>query len=391
MTTTGGSRVAYIEADWGGADYDLGDDHPVNPTKRLLAAELLKEIGLLNASNVEIVRSAPASDEAITRVHDPAYVAAVRQYSANPVLAASWEAGQWGLAAGGDTPAFAGMHEAAALLCGASLSGMDAILDERAEAAFSPQGGLHHGLANRASGFCVYNDTAVAIQAALDSGVERVAYVDIDVHHGDGTQWIFWDDPRVLTCSVHQDGQFLFPGTGWLTERGGESAPGSALNVPLPAGSGDGPYVRAITEVLAPAVRAFAPEVIVTQMGSDPHHQDPLAHLQVSLSAIRVVYDHIHELAVTAADGRWLALGGGGYNFDLVPRAWVLLFAEMIGAEVPEQLPAGWVARAEETFGISLTTELLADPEPALDAGQRAQADAAGSEVIDQALSAVTA
>jgi acetoin utilization protein AcuC len=328
-------------------DYDLGDDHPLTPVRRELAMKLIQAYGLLDHSDVTVIDADPAPDEVIERVHAPAYVAAVKQFSANPALAASWEAGQWGLAAAGDTPAFAGMHEATARLCGASVAAAMSVWNDEADQAFCAGGGLHHAFANRAAGFCIYNDPAVAIQALLDAGAERVAYIDVDVHHGDGTQWIFWEQPRVLTCSVHESGKFLFPGTGGLEERGGQNAPGSALNIPLPAHSGDGPYLRAVTEVIGPAVAAFAPDVVVTQNGADPHHTDPLAHLQITMPTYPKLYEALRSIAAESADGHWVALGGGGYTFDTVPRAWAMLFATMLGVELDDELPPAWVAEAE--------------------------------------------
>lgn len=367
------------------ASYDLGEDHPLNPVRRLLAAELIRACGLLEHDGVTAIEAGPATDAQIERVHAPAYVAAVRLFSQSPALSASWEAGQWGLAAGGDTPAFAGMHQAAAQICGASVAAAMAVWEGRADQSFSAQGGLHHAFANRAAGFCIYNDPAVAIQAMLDAGAERVAYIDIDVHHGDGTQWIFYDDPRVLTCSVHESGKFLFPGTGGLEERGGPAAPGSAVNIPLPAHSGDGPYIRAVTDVICPAVDAFAPEVIVTQNGADPHYADPLAHLQVSLAALPAVYRAIGDLAREAASGRWVALGGGGYTFDVVPRAWALLFATMLDADLPDDLPAEWLQAAEERTGEKLTPTMMGDGTPEVPAEVREKADIEGDAVVEQA------
>src|SRR5205085_10049139 len=270
--------------------YDLGDEHPLSPVRRQLAVERSRAFGLLARPAVALVEPRSALLEEIERVHAPAYVEAVRRYSAEPALAASWEAGQWGLALGGDTPAFAGMHEAAAALCGASLTGARAIWGGEADQAFCAGGGLHHAFANRAAGFCIYNDCAVAIQALLDAGAERVAYVDVDVHHGDGTQWIFYEDPRVLTCSVHESGRYLFPGTGGLGECGAGPGLGTSLNVPLPPFAGDEPYLRAIEEVIGPAIRGFLPDVLVTQHGADPHHADPLAHLQVSMAGLAAAY-----------------------------------------------------------------------------------------------------
>jgi acetoin utilization protein AcuC len=378
------TRTAFILPE-GAPTYDLGPDHPMSPLRRQLAIELIRAYGLLEAPGVEVIRPGVGDEARIARVHAPAYIAAVKRYSRQPALAAAWEAGQWGLAAGGDTPAFAGMHEAAAAICGASVEAVMAVWEGRADQAFCAGGGLHHGLANRAAGFCVYNDTAVAIQALLDAGAERVAYIDVDVHHGDGTQWIFFEEPRVLTCSVHETGRYLFPGTGGIGERGMGEAQGTAVNIPLPPYAGDRPYMRAVEEVIAPAVRNFRPDVIVTQNGADPHHADPLAHLQVTIPTFPRLYRTLHALADETAGGRWVALGGGGYTFDVVPRAWTMLFAEMIGVELPDEIPASWVEEAERRVGTRLPRLLSEDPEPELPAAERARADVEGDRVVDEA------
>jgi acetoin utilization protein AcuC len=368
------------------ADYDLGDDHPLSPLRRELAVELIRAYGMLDQPDVPLITPRAATDAEIARAHAPAYVAAVRRLSSQPVLAQGWDAAQWGLAAGGDTPAFAGMHEAAAFLCGASITAAMDVWEDRADQAFSAGGGLHHALANRAAGFCIYNDPAVAIHALLEAGATRVAYIDVDVHHGDGTQWIFYEDPRVLTCSVHESGRYLFPGTGALAERGMGLGAGTAVNIPLPPYAGDAPYLRAVEEVIARAVIDFEPEIIVTQDGADPHHKDPLAHLQVTMPTFPRVYRALHQLAEETCDGRWVALGGGGYHTDVVPRAWAMLFAEMTGTELDPRLPAEWLAAAEQRCGQRLTATLLGDSEPEVSDAERARADAEGHQVVDQAL-----
>ena len=378
------TRTAFVHSQ-GGPSYNLGDDHPMTPLRRQLAVDLIMAYGLHEHPDVETIRPRSATDAEIERVHAPAFVSAVRRYSENPALAAGWEASQWGLAAGGDTPAFAGMHEAAAAVCGASIEGAMAVWEGRAGQGFVAGGGLHHAMANRAAGFCIYNDTAVAIQALLDAGAERVAYIDIDVHHGDGTQWIFFEEPRVLTCSVHETGRYLFPGTGGIAERGMGAAEGTSINVPLPPYAGDRPYLRAIEEVIAPAVLTFDPDVIVTQDGADPHHADPLAHLQVTMSAFPKAYRAIHDLARTAADGRWVALGGGGYTFQVVPRAWTLLFAEMLGVELDDEIPEAWWSAGEQMLGVPLPRHMSDDPEPEVPADERARADLEGDRVVDEA------
>ncbi len=369
------------------AGYDLGTDHPLAPVNRELAIDLIRMYGMLDRDDVTVLPPGTCDEDLIARVHTPAYMAQVRRYSAQPALAHAFEAGMWGLAAGGDTPAFAGMHEAAVAVCGASVTAAMEVWEGRATRVFSAAGGLHHAFANKANGFCIYNDAAVAIQALLDAGAERVAYVDVDVHHGDGTQFIFYDDPRVLTCSVHESGRYLFPGTGALDERGVGKGAGTSVNIPLPAYAGDGPYMRAIEDVIVPAVRNFAPDIIVTQDGVDPHHQDPLAHLQVRMATFPRLWRVLHDMADEGTDGRWIALGGGGYNVDVLPRAWALLFAEMTGAALPDDIPPEWLTLARDLTGRDdLTARLMDDPEPEVDEAERTRADLEGHEVVDEAI-----
>lgn len=380
------STTAFVDRQ-GLAGYDLGTDHPLAPVNRELAIDLIRMYGMLDRPDVMVLEPGPGDEDLIARVHTPAYMAQVRRYSAQPALAHAFEAGMWGLAAGGDTPAFAGMHEAAVAVCGASVTAAMEVWEGRATRVFSAAGGLHHAFANKANGFCIYNDAAVAIRALLDAGAERVAYVDVDVHHGDGTQFIFYDDPRVLTCSVHESGRYLFPGTGALDERGVGKGLGTSVNIPLPALAGDGPYLRAIEEVIVPMVRDFTPDVIVTQDGVDPHHQDPLAHLQVRMATFPRLWRVLHDMADEVTDGRWIALGGGGYNVDVLPRAWALLFAEMTGAALPDDIPSEWLAHAHAlTDRDDLTARLMDDPEPEVAEEERTRADLEGHEVVDEAI-----
>jgi acetoin utilization protein AcuC len=380
------TRTGFVGRDALGA-YNLGDEHPLSPTTRALAVDLIRSYGMLDRPDVIEIDPDPATDAQIEAVHAPAYVAAVKRYGEDPLLASAWEASNWGLFAGGDTPAFAQMHQAAAEICGASVTAALAVWNGEADQVFCPGGGLHHAFVNRAAGFCIYNDPAVAIRALLDAGAERVAYVDVDVHHGDGTQWIFYDDPRVLTCSVHESGTFLFPGTGGLAERGTGDGEGYSINIPLPALAGSVPYLRAVEEVIVPAVRAFRPDIVVTQNGVDPHHADPLAHLQITMDAFPPLWRSLHDLAFDAAGGKWVALGGGGYNVDVLPRAWALLFAEMVGAELANDLPAEWLARAQERLGRNLTPGLRDDPRPEAALEHREQADLEANRVVDEARS----
>jgi len=215
-------------------------------------------------------------------------------------------------------------------------------------------GGLHHAMPGNASGFCIYNDIAVGIQWLLDHGAKRVAYVDVDVHHGDGVERIFWDDPRVLTVSVHESGRALFPGTGFAGDVGGPSAQGEAVNVALPPGTGDSAWLRALHATALPLVRAFKPDVLVTQHGCDTHVQDPLAHLALSVDAQRAAAEALHRLSHEVCQGRWVALGGGGYEVvDVVPRTWTHLTA--IAAHQPVQLtepvPEEWLDHVQTLLG----------------------------------------
>jgi acetoin utilization protein AcuC len=366
-------------------DYDLGADHPLSPLTRELAVGLIRAYGLLDRPDVELIDPQPISDALIEEVHDPAYVAMVKRYADNPMEATSLDAMAWGLAAWGDTPPFAGMHEAARDVCSASVTAALAVWNGQVDQVFCPGGGLHHALKAKANGFCTYNDPAIAIQAMLDAGAERIAYVDVDVHHGDGTQFLFYDDPRVLTCSVHESGRFLFPGTGEIAERGEGEGLGTSINIPLPPYAGSGPYLRAVTEVIVPAVMAFGPQVLVTQNGVDPHHQDPLAHLQVTMDAFPTLWATLRNLARDAAGGRWVALGGGGYNVDVLPRAWALLFADMVGAELADELPSAWHAQAEERTNRALTPRLMQEAPFAIAQAERSQADDEGNAVVDAA------
>jgi acetoin utilization protein AcuC len=215
-------------------------------------------------------------------------------------------------------------------------------------------GGLHHAMRRSASGFCVYNDPAIAIAALLAAGATRIGYVDLDVHHGDGVQAAFNADPRVLTISLHEHPSTLFPGTGLASETGSGDGRGYAVNVALPAGTGDAGWLRALDAVVPPLIDAFAPEVLVTQHGCDTHLLDPLAHFSVSLDAQRVAATMMHELAHSAAGGRWILCGGGGYQrVRVVPRCWTHLLGIAAGQPVPPDtaIPEGWRSLAMDLTG----------------------------------------
>ena len=265
----------------------------------------------------------------------------------------------------GDNPIFDRMHEAGALVVGASLAAARAVWTGEVAHAFNAAGGLHHAMPARASGFCVYDDPAVAIAWLLAQGAERIAYVDVDVHHGDGVQAIFYDDPRVLTVSIHQYAPEIgfFPGTGGLTERGGPGAEGAAVNIPMPPGISDAAWLEAFRAVVPEAVHRFHPDVLVTQLGCDTHHTDPLAHMRLTTGAYRETAKELHALAHATSDGRWVATGGGGYQWArVVPRAWTIYFAEMADVQVPDQIPEGWLERVEFLLRAEVPTTLSESP-----------------------------
>ncbi len=329
--------------------YDFGPTHPMAPVRLDLTARLADAFGLFSLPGVQVGGAEVAGDDLLATVHDLDYVTAVRHASEHPDDAD--EARGLGT---GDDPAFAGMHEASARVLQASVDCADQVWRGDVLHAVNFCGGLHHAMRDRAAGFCVYNDVAAAIQRLLDLGARKVAYVDVDVHHGDGTQAMFWDDPRVLTVSLHETGRYLFPGTGFPDESGGPGAPGSAVNVALPPGTGDRDWLRAVNSVVPQVVRAFAPDVLVTQHGCDTHVLDPLSHLAVSLDAQRAVAAMLHDLSHEVCDGRWLATGGGGYEIvDVVPRSWTHLVA--IAAHAPvdpaSTIPDGWSEHVRTTFG----------------------------------------
>ncbi|MBW4095462.1 MAG: acetoin utilization protein AcuC [Acidobacteria bacterium] len=315
--------------------YNFGEGHPMAPARLDLTAKLAAELGLFDRPRVSVEAPFVASDAQLEIVHSPEYVQAVRHASSNPDQADSTR----GLGTD-DDPAFAGMHEAAARLAGGSWLAADALLAGAATHAVNFGGGMHHASREKASGFCIYNDAAVAIARLLDGGVSRVAYIDIDAHHGDGTQNIFWDDPRVLTISMHESGLTLFPGTGFPQEIGGSSALGSAVNIALPAGTSDAGWLRAFHAVVPALVAGFEPDVIVSQHGCDSHRLDPLTDLKTSVDAQREAALTISRLAAKCAGGRWLATGGGGYNVcSVVPRVWSHLIAIASGAPIPLRTP----------------------------------------------------
>lgn len=329
--------------------YNFGPNHPMSPKRLDLTATLARDLGIFDLPQVTTVTARVASDDELAHVHERAYIAAVRRAGEDPSAASP----SYGLGTD-DDPTFAGMHEASARIAGGSLVAAEAIINGAALRAVNFAGGMHHASANRASGFCIYNDAALAIQHMLDSGVKRVVYLDIDAHHGDGTESIFWNDPRVMTISIHETGMKLFPGTGYANDIGGPNAEGTVANVALPSGTSDAGWLRAFHAVVPQLVEAFAPEIIVSQHGCDSHRDDELAHLNTSVDGQREAALSIAALADKVCDGRWLATGGGGYNIiSVVPRVWSHLMGIVAGRPVPLRtaVPETWRAYVAQKYG----------------------------------------
>ncbi|HOV82118.1 MAG TPA: acetoin utilization protein AcuC [Methanothrix sp.] len=310
--------------------YNFGPEHPFNPARLMLAYKLMEESGLIDDRTCR-AEAPPASEADLQRVHTLEYIAAVQ--AEEPELA-------YGLGSD-DTPVFPGIYEASRLLAGSSIDAARRIAAEGCSA-FNLGGGLHHAMPSMASGFCVFDDPALAI-SVLEEHFERILYIDIDGHHGDGVQQIFYEDPNVLTISMHESGLYLFPGTGFIDELGSGRGLGYSINIPMPMYAGDEEYRRAFEDVVPPLFEWFSPQVVVAQLGVDTHYTDPLTTLNMTLTGYTYLVQRIIDLSSRYTGGRLLALGGGGYNMEVVPVAWTSALTLMRGEKLMEYLSPYWV------------------------------------------------
>lgn len=320
--------------------YDFGPTHPLRPERVLGTFEHIEKLEMVAKAGVREVEARSATDAEIRAVHDVAFVNAVRDIDTG--LMSSQFGLQYGLGTP-DNPIFADMHTAAAAVSGATVTAAELVASGEAKRAFNPAGGLHHARRAGASGFCIYNDPAIGIARVLDLHPDwRIMYVDVDVHHGDGVQWIFYDEPRVLTLSLHQSGRYLYPGTGFEDETGNGEAIGTSANLPLMPFTGNEDYLWGLETMVNALAAAYKPDLVMTQLGADTHHGDPLANLGLTMEAYPTMARILGEAIQAHGSGRWVATGGGGYQAEtVVPKVWTMHFAELCG--IVEVVPESWL------------------------------------------------
>jgi len=343
--------------------YKFNDLHPFNQKRLILTLDLIQQLDLIRPE--QFVTPRMATEEELSVLLDPRFIEAVRQLdpSEPDKPPAFIDPEEFGLDTD-DNPIFPGMYKASLLSTGATLLAAELVMEGKARHALNLGGGLHHGLRDKAAGFCIFNDAAVAIAHLRKKYQARVLYIDTDAHHGDGVQWLFYDDPNVMTVSVHETGRYLFPGTGDVEERGTGAGLGYSINLPLDAFTEDDSYLEMIEQLLPTVVRSFRPDVIVSQNGCDAHRFDPLTHLATSMRVFQAIPQIVHELVHEFCDGRWIALGGGGYDiWRVVPRAWTLLWAEMNDIRLEDQpLPPAWLHRWQAESPVNLPPRLFDPP-----------------------------
>ncbi|MCF6408797.1 acetoin utilization protein AcuC [Pseudalkalibacillus salsuginis] len=330
--------------------YKFSNHHPFNPLRFQMAYELLKETGIL--SDDQIVKPRKATDEEILLVHNKDYLNAIKKAGLGQLPESLRSS--FGLDTD-DTPIFKDMHEASSWLVGATLTATEQVFEGKTKKALSLGGGLHHGFRGRASGFCIYNDSSIAIEYMKQKYNARVLYIDTDAHHGDGVQWAFYDDPDVCTFSIHETGRYLFPGTGNVSEKGAGKGYGYSFNLPVDAFTEDDSWIPILEEAIDEIVKFFKPDIIISQNGVDAHYWDPLTHLSLTMKSYRKIPELVNRAADRYTEGRWIAVGGGGYDiWRVVPRAWSMIWAEMNGIELQGTLPEAWLTKWQEKAPVDL-------------------------------------
>ena len=324
--------------------YDMGPQHPLRQERIMHHYELCRVLGLLKSPKVVEPQFSPATEEQVRLVHSQSYIDQVRGLS---------HRGRYSVLDMGDTSAFPGAYDITCLAVGATLACVDSVMKGAASIGWNPAGGLHHARPGHAAGFCIFNDVAIACRYLQQQyGLERILYLDIDVHHGDGVQEIFYDDPGVLTLSIHETGRTLYPGTGFPEELGEGKGRGYSVNVPLPPYTTDVFYLQAFQSIVPPIIETYQPEAIVMQCGVDAHFQDQLGHLRLTTDAFTKLASFMVELANQYTNGRLITVGGGGYSYHSVPRCWTLMFGEYLGLEVRDEIPKEWQELFQKATGL---------------------------------------
>ena len=345
-------RLAYVYSD-DFLKYDFGPSHPLTPIRLKLTYELSREKGLIDDQNITVLPPRVATEEEVGLFHVEEYISLVKQMS---------KSGH-GLLDLGDTPAFKGVYEASAMTVGATLDAVDAVMKGQADHGMNISGGLHHAHEDRASGFCVFNDPAVAIAYLKKKHhLQRIMYFDMDAHHGDGVMYGFYADPGVLDVDLHEDGRYLFPGTGFTFETGEKGSEGLKINIPMLPGTGDDPYLRAFREIVPKLVRGYKPEFIIVQCGADSHSDDMLAHLRLTTRTYEEIITTLHKLAHEVASGRIVAVGGGGYNPANVARCWTVVAASLLEVQPTDDVPDEWKNSLRRSTGSTPPKSLRSEP-----------------------------
>lgn len=343
--------------------YKFHSHHPFNQLRLKLTLDLIEKSNAIKEDQILLPRS--ATEEELILVHDPQYVEAVKKAGHNELPAHLGESYGFGT---DDTPIFPNMHEASSLIVGGTLTAADYVMSGKANHALNLGGGLHHGFRGKASGFCIYNDCSVAIKYMQEKYNARVLYIDTDAHHGDGVQWSFYDDPNVCTLSIHETGRYLFPGTGNLNERGTGKGYGFSFNIPVDAYTEDDSWLDCYKKAIYDVASFFKPDVILTQNGADSHYWDPLTHLSLTMKAYKEIPKVAHEIAHQFCNGRWIAVGGGGYDiWRVVPRAWSYIWFEMTNNQstfdkIPESWLEEWQKKAPHSLPLHWQDEVTLYP-----------------------------
>ncbi|MBF0842544.1 MULTISPECIES: acetoin utilization protein AcuC [Mammaliicoccus] len=326
--------------------YRFSDSHPFNQMRLKLTTDLLIDLGVLKSEH--LIQPRIATDEELELVHEPSYIEAIKKAGNGDLPIEEYD--KYGLNSE-DTPQFVNMHENSARVVGGTLNAVDAVMSGEAKRACHLGGGLHHGFKGKASGFCIYNDSAVAIQYLQSKYKQRVLYIDTDAHHGDGVQWSFYTNEDVMNFSIHETGRYLFPGTGAITERGDGKGFGRTVNIPLDAYTEDESYIDVFKETVEAVCKAYKPDIILSVNGVDIHYLDPLTHLSCTLNTLYQIPYIVKNLADEYCDGKVIMIGGGGYNiWRVVPRAWSHVWFALNDLDTPKgNIPQTWLDKYQSS------------------------------------------